>query len=87
MVHYATPLNAEPVFSEYVDSGSKFPEAERLSREALSLPIYPELEDSEVEFVCQQLAGQVLVVDDENTGAGHQPTVPLIGRIRGLQRP
>ena len=55
MVHYSTPLHAEPMFSEYAGAGDKFPEAERLSREALSLPIYPELEDSEVDYVCQQL--------------------------------
>ena len=55
MVHYSTPLHTEPMFAEYVEPGASFPEAERLSREALSLPIYPELEDSEVEYVCEQL--------------------------------
>jgi dTDP-4-amino-4,6-dideoxygalactose transaminase len=55
MVHYASSLNKEPMFVDYVDSKTTFPEAERLSREALSLPIYPELEDSEVQYVCEQL--------------------------------
>jgi dTDP-4-amino-4,6-dideoxygalactose transaminase len=55
MVHYASPLHLEPVFARYIEPGQQFPEAERLSREALSLPIYPELEDSEVDYVCEQL--------------------------------
>ena len=55
MVHYATPLHREPVFASYIEPGRQFPEAERLSLEALSLPIYPELEDSEVNYVCEQL--------------------------------
>ena len=55
MVHYSSPLQDEPMFSEFIDQKEKFPEAERLSREALSLPIYPELEDSEVDYVCEQL--------------------------------
>ena len=55
MVHYATPLHKEPMFSADLKANERFPVAERMSRVALSLPIYPELNDSEVEFVCQQL--------------------------------
>jgi dTDP-4-amino-4,6-dideoxygalactose transaminase len=57
MVHYASPLHKEPVFAEYIGPNDRFPEAVRLSKEALSLPIYPELADSEVDYVCQQLTG------------------------------
>ena len=55
MVHYASPLHKEPLFAEYFTTEPNFPEAERLSREALSLPIYPELEDSDVNYICDQL--------------------------------
>ena len=55
MIHYAVPLHQEPVFSEYVNPDDVYPEATRLSKEALSLPIYPELEDSEIDYVCEQL--------------------------------
>ncbi|MEE8045900.1 MAG: DegT/DnrJ/EryC1/StrS family aminotransferase [Dehalococcoidia bacterium] len=55
MVHYASPLHSEPLFAKYVDAGDKFPEAERISKVALSLPIYPEMEDSEVDYICEQL--------------------------------
>ncbi|MCH7972260.1 MAG: DegT/DnrJ/EryC1/StrS family aminotransferase, partial [Chloroflexi bacterium] len=55
MVHYSTPLHMEPMFSGYIGPDDEFPEAVRLAREALSLPIYPELGDSEVDYVCEQL--------------------------------
>ena len=55
MVHYASPLHKEPLFTEYLDADSGFPEAERLAREALSLPMYPELDDSDIDYVCDQL--------------------------------
>ena len=55
MVHYASPLHNEPMFTEYLNSESSFPEAERLSLEALSLPMYPELDHDEVDYVCEQL--------------------------------
>ena len=55
MVHYASPLHKEPMFAEYLNSENSFPKAERSSREALSLPMYPELNDVEVDYVCEQL--------------------------------
>jgi dTDP-4-amino-4,6-dideoxygalactose transaminase len=55
MVHYASPLHKEPLFAKYIGPQDTFPEAERLSREAISLPIYPELGDSEVDYVCERL--------------------------------
>ena len=55
MIHYSSPLHSEPMFSRFVEPEDQFPEAERLSREALSLPIYPEMDDSEVDYICQQL--------------------------------
>jgi dTDP-4-amino-4,6-dideoxygalactose transaminase len=55
MVHYASPLHKEPMFAEYLNAESSFPEAERLSREALSLPMYPELDDKDVDYICEQL--------------------------------
>jgi dTDP-4-amino-4,6-dideoxygalactose transaminase len=55
MVHYASPLHTEPLFSKYAGVNDKFPEAERLSREALSLPIYSEMTDTEVDYICEQI--------------------------------
>ena len=55
MIHYSSSLNSEPLFSKYLRVESTFPESERISREALSLPIYPELTDLEVNYICEQV--------------------------------
>ena len=55
MIHYGSSLNSEPLFSKYLRVESTFPESERISREALSLPIYPELTDLEVNYICEQV--------------------------------
>jgi dTDP-4-amino-4,6-dideoxygalactose transaminase len=53
-VHYATPMHELPAFQHYqgpdlLSAGSS------LARRCLSLPIYPELTDLEVEYVIDQL--------------------------------
>ncbi|MEC9292752.1 MAG: DegT/DnrJ/EryC1/StrS family aminotransferase [Chloroflexota bacterium] len=55
MIHYRSSLNSEPLFSKYLTAESSFAEAERISREALSLPIYPELTDLEVGYICEHI--------------------------------
>ena len=50
-VHYERPMPHTPFFA----STYAFPNAEKLSREALSLPLYPHLKESEVDYVCEQL--------------------------------
>ena len=55
MIHYTSPLHTGPLCKKYLGSSDKCPEADRISKEALSLPIYPEMEDSEVDYICQQL--------------------------------
>jgi len=55
MIHYGSSLDSEPLFSKYVTARSSFTKAERISREAISLPIYPELTDLEVSYICEQI--------------------------------
>lgn len=50
-VHYTEPLWSLPAFSSCHHSERFFSGAETLSKRCLSLPIYPELTDSEVEYV------------------------------------
>jgi dTDP-4-amino-4,6-dideoxygalactose transaminase len=54
--HYARPLHAEPVFAGLVAPDSRFPGAERLAAEALSLPIHAQLTPAEVARVAAALA-------------------------------
>lgn len=51
-VHYATPLNFHDIAYDYsVDAGRIFEGSEVHSKNCLSLPIYPELTDAEVEHI------------------------------------
>lgn len=52
-VHYPKPLHLQPAF-DYLGYGEgDFPVSERLSREVLCLPIYPELVDREIDAVVE----------------------------------
>lgn len=50
-IHYESPMPHSSFFS----SSYAFPNAEKLSREALSLPLYPHLKEQEVDYICEQL--------------------------------
>jgi len=55
LVHYSTPLHLQPVLAHLSYKEGVFPESEKAGREVLSLPIYPELEEEEVEYVCDTI--------------------------------
>lgn len=50
MIHYATPLFAEPLFNNTQDP-SQFPGAVRHARQALSLPMHSYLADNEAHYI------------------------------------
>lgn len=50
-VHYPMPLHRQPAFAALVEAGTALTEAEAASREVLSLPIFPEMTDSEIDTV------------------------------------
>ncbi len=49
-VHYPVPVHCQPVYARFAPPGG-LPVTERLAREVLSLPLYPELTQAEVEAV------------------------------------
>jgi dTDP-4-amino-4,6-dideoxygalactose transaminase len=53
-IHYAEPLQELPVFQQY-QGPDMLSASYALSRRCLSLPIYPELTDLEVEYIIDQL--------------------------------
>jgi dTDP-4-amino-4,6-dideoxygalactose transaminase len=53
LIHYPEPLPLQPAFRRFVLPGQKFPIARKAAREILSLPLYPELTEEELERTIQ----------------------------------
>jgi dTDP-4-amino-4,6-dideoxygalactose transaminase len=64
-IHYPVPVHMQPAYSSLVPASARFPVAERLSDQLLSLPIYPEMTPHQVGFVAQTLARAVEMCSEE----------------------
>ena len=58
-IHYPIPVHLQKAYEILKYDSGAFPVAERVANEILSLPMFPELSDEQVEFVCQNLAAFV----------------------------
>ncbi len=54
-VHYPTPIHLQPAFARWSAGARSLPAAEALSAEIVSLPMFPELSDVELEHVLRTL--------------------------------
>jgi dTDP-4-amino-4,6-dideoxygalactose transaminase len=54
-IHYPTALPNLPAYSYLGHTPSDFPEASKAQSEILSLPMYPELTESQIQYVCDQI--------------------------------
>jgi dTDP-4-amino-4,6-dideoxygalactose transaminase len=54
--HYPTPLHLQPVLRHLGYQSGVFPNAERLAKHSLSLPMYPELPMAQLEYVADTIA-------------------------------
>jgi dTDP-4-amino-4,6-dideoxygalactose transaminase len=55
-VHYPIPLHRQPCYAAMGKGEGSFPESERASREVLTLPLYPQLRDAQVDLVAETLS-------------------------------
>jgi len=55
-VHYPVPLHRQPAWLRRYGESPPLPRAERLAREVLSLPVFPDLTDTEIERVANAVA-------------------------------
>lgn len=58
-IHYPIPIHLQPAYADLGLRAGSFPVSERLSCEVLSLPMYPELSDAQIEYVCERVAHHV----------------------------
>ncbi len=58
-VHYPTPVPFQPALTSLGYQQGSFPVAEDVMARCLSLPMYPQLKEEQIQFVCQAL-GEVL---------------------------
>ncbi|MFI5267859.1 MAG: DegT/DnrJ/EryC1/StrS family aminotransferase [Chloroflexota bacterium] len=52
-VHYPLPAHLQPAYAHFGEGPGSLPHTERLSKEVLSLPLYPELSPDDVTYVAQ----------------------------------
>ena len=55
-VHYPDPVHLQPFYSNGVDRHGEFPVAEQICQEILSLPMFPDMTDEQVETVSSEIA-------------------------------
>jgi dTDP-4-amino-4,6-dideoxygalactose transaminase len=54
-IHYPKPIHLTPAFSSYGYAAGDFPIAESCARQVLSLPMYPELQRQQIEYVAHEI--------------------------------
>jgi dTDP-4-amino-4,6-dideoxygalactose transaminase len=52
-IHYPVPIHLQPAYAHLGHSAGDFPVAESLARRIVSLPIYPEMTDTQVDTVIE----------------------------------
>lgn len=55
MIYYSIPSHLQPVFKHLSYKKGDFSNSERLAKEVLSLPIYPEIKKEEIDFIVRKI--------------------------------
>jgi dTDP-4-amino-4,6-dideoxygalactose transaminase len=61
-IHYPIPVHLQPAYAELGYGPGDFPESERAANEVLSLPMFPELSDTEIDMVTAAITQEAYVV-------------------------
>jgi dTDP-4-amino-4,6-dideoxygalactose transaminase len=56
-IHYPVPVHLQPAYADLGYGPGRFPESERASHEVLSLPLFPEMRDDQVQTVAAAIRG------------------------------
>ncbi len=59
VIHYPIPIHLQQAYAGLGHGEGTFPETEDLARRELSLPMFPELEDAQIDRVCEVLVSAV----------------------------
>lgn len=54
-IHYPIPIHNQKAYRNLNTRGESFPMAKKFSQETLSLPMYPELKQSEIKYICREI--------------------------------
>ena len=54
-IHYPIPIHLQESYKDLGYSKGDFPVTEKTAEEILSLPMFPELNDEQIEYVCKQI--------------------------------
>ena len=54
-LHYPIPLHIQPCFEHLGYKKGDFPVSEELASQGLSLPMYPEMTDEQIDYISQKL--------------------------------
>ena len=55
-IHYPIPIHLQPAYADRGWKEGDFPVAEKLSKEILSLPMFPEMTEEQIREVCEAVA-------------------------------
>jgi len=56
LIHYPIPPHLQPAYAHLNYQKGDFPIAENIALSALSLPIYPNLQEAQIDYICQHIA-------------------------------
>ena len=55
LIHYPVPIHLQPAYNFLGYSAGDLPVTEKISQEILSIPVYPELEDKEIDYIIDRI--------------------------------